>query len=108
MALRIDKLRFRNILVRGDMPEAPAIEFSDALDDTFREQLEGVATEEYVGTAIQQAVAEIKADAAEREARAAEREARITRQQQVLIGLVMGGVLTLIGFGIAILLAILL
>ena len=101
MALRIDKLRFRNILVRGEVPEAPAVEFADALDETFSEQLDGVATEQFVGAAIREAVAELKADAAER-------EARITRQQQVIIALVMGGVLTLIGFAVAILLAVLL
>ena len=95
--MRIDKLRFRNILVRGAVPEGPSVEFADALDDTFREQLERVATEHTVA----RAVAELKADAAER-------EARITRQQQLIIGLVMGGLLTLIGFAIAILLAVLL
>ena len=97
MALRIDKLRFRNILVRGEVPEAPSVEFADALDETFSEQLEGVATKEDLENLFQK----IKADAAER-------EARITRQQQMIIALVMGGVLTLIGFAIAILLAVLL
>lgn len=101
MALRIDKLRFRNILVRGQVPEAPAVEFADALDDTFDEQLDGVATEQFVGASISQAVAELKADAAER-------EVRITRQHLLIVGLVMGGILTVIGFGIAILLAVLL
>ncbi len=101
MALRIDKLRFRNLLVRGNVLDAPATEFADALDDTFREQLEGVATERSVDAAVSRAVAELKADAAER-------EARVSRQQQLIVGLVMGGMLTLIGFAIAILLAVLL
>ncbi len=60
MALRIDKLRFRNILVRGNVPEPSAVEFADALDDTFREQLDGFATE----AGLARAVDMIKADAA--------------------------------------------
>ncbi len=97
MALRIDKLRFRNVLVRGEVPEAPAIDFADALDDTFREQLEGVATKQD----LHSAVADIKADAAEREARTA-------RHQQVLLGIIAAGFLTLLAMGVAILLAVLL
>ena len=100
MALRIDKLRFRNILVRGGVAEPPAVGFSDALDDTFREQLEGVATERGVQDTIDSAVVEIKADAAER-------EVRITRQQLVLIGMVAGGFMALVAIGMAILLAVL-
>lgn len=34
MAL-IDKLRFHNILTGAGLPEAPSIEFTDALQDTF-------------------------------------------------------------------------
>ena len=97
MALRIDQLRFRNILVRGEVPEAPVVEFADALDDTFSEQLDGVATRQD----LERVISVLKADSAEC-------EARLTRQQQFIIGLVMGGLLTLIGFAIAILLAVLL
>ena len=45
----IDKLKFRNILVNGDIAEeAPAEEFVAALDETFEEQLSGLATNEDV------------------------------------------------------------
>ena len=43
MAL-IDKLRFHNILTRGGLSEAPSIEFADALQDTFDDQLSPLAT----------------------------------------------------------------
>ena len=100
MALRIDKLRFRNVLVRGEVPEAPAIEFAEALDETFREQLDGVATKDDirdVNNNIRSAISEIKSDAAER-------EARITRNQLVMIGVILGG----IALAVAILLGLLL
>ncbi|MCY4619677.1 MAG: hypothetical protein OXD50_14190 [Chloroflexi bacterium] len=43
----IDKLKFRNILVNGDIAEeAPAEEFVAALDETFEEQLSGLVTKE--------------------------------------------------------------
>ncbi len=93
MALRIDKLRFRNILVRGNVPEAPTIEFADALDDTFREQLDGLATKDDIRALL----ADIKSDAAER-------EARITRNQLVMVGVILGG----IALAVAILLGLLL
>ena len=100
MALRIDKLRFRNVLVRGNVPEARAIEFADALDDTFQEQLKDVATKDDirdVNNNIRSAISEIKADAAER-------EARITRNQLVMVGVILGG----IALAVAILLGLLL
>ena len=93
MALRIDKLRFRNILVRGNVPEAPTIEFADALDDPFREQLDGLATKDDIRALL----ADIKSDAAER-------EARITRNQLVMVGVILGG----IALAVAILLGLLL
>ena len=88
MALRIDKLRFRNVLVRGEVPEAPAIEFAEALDETFREQLDGVATKDDirdVNNNVRSAISEIKWDAAER-------EARISRNQLVMVGVILGGI----------------
>ena len=100
MALRIDKLRFRNVLVRGNVPEARAIEFADALDDTFQEQLKDVATKDDirdVNNNIRSAISEIKADAAER-------EARITRNQLVMVGVILGE----IALAVAILLGLLL
>ena len=75
MAL-IDKLRFHNILTRGGIPEAPSIEFADALQDTFDEQIAPLAPMSDVERAVLQlrtdlekAVARIAKDAAEREAR---------------------------------------
>ena len=43
MAL-IDKLRFHNILTQAGIPEAPSIEFAEALDETFDEQISPLAT----------------------------------------------------------------
>ncbi len=43
----IDKLKFRNILVNGDIAEeAPAEEFVTALDETFEEQLSNLVTKD--------------------------------------------------------------
>ena len=61
----IDKLRFRNVLVRGQMPEEAAVEFAETLQET----LEPLAERSEVDDAIQRAVDELKLDAAEREAR---------------------------------------
>lgn len=75
MAL-IDKLRFHNILTGVGLPEAPSIEFTDALQDTFDDQIEPLALTSEVEkavlrleTAFHIAVADLKRDAAEREAR---------------------------------------
>ena len=43
MAL-IDKLRFHSILTRAGLPEAPSIEFTEALQNTFDDQLSPLAT----------------------------------------------------------------
>ena len=61
----IDKLRFRNILVRGQLPEETAVEFAEALEET----LEPLAETSGVDRAVQRAIDQIKLDAAEREAR---------------------------------------
>lgn len=45
MAL-IDKLRFHNILTGAGLPEAPSIEFTDALQDTFDDQVSPLATKD--------------------------------------------------------------
>ena len=47
----IDTLRFRNILVNGDIAEEEAAqEFVTALDETFEEQLDGLATKRDIQT----------------------------------------------------------
>ncbi|MCY3734111.1 MAG: hypothetical protein OXG42_07500 [Chloroflexi bacterium] len=63
--LTIDKLRFRNILVRGQIPEEQAVELSEALEET----LGPLAETSEVDRAVQRAVDQLKLDAAEREAR---------------------------------------
>ncbi len=68
MAL-LDKLRFHNILTVAGLPEAPSIEFAEALDETFDEHISPLATRNEMQQAIANAVLEIKRDAAEREAR---------------------------------------
>ena len=45
MAL-IDKLRFHSILTQGGIPEAPSIEFTEALQDTFDDQTSELATKD--------------------------------------------------------------
>lgn len=44
--MAIDKLRFHDILVRGGLTEAPSIEFTEALQDTFDDQVSGLATKD--------------------------------------------------------------
>ena len=104
MALRIDKLRFRNVLVRGEVPEAPAIEFAEALDDTFQEQLDGLASQQGVESAVREVRQDIRAAVSEIKSDAAEREARISRNQLVMVGVILGG----IALAVAILLGLLL
>ena len=104
MALRIDKLRFRNVLVRGEVPEAPAIEFAEALDETFQEQLDGLASQQGVESAIREVRQDIRAAVSEIKSDAAEREARISRNQLVMVGVILGG----IALAVAILLGLLL
>ena len=65
----IDKLRFHNILTKAGLSEAPSIEFADALDETFEEQVSPLATRTEMNQVIANAVLEIKQDNAEREAR---------------------------------------
>ena len=44
--MAIDRLRFHDILVRGGMTEAPSIEFTEALQDTFEDETGHLATKE--------------------------------------------------------------
>ena len=62
----IDTLKFRNILVNGKIAEeAPAEQLVTALDETLQEQLEGVATKEFVRGESAELHAEIRAMRAE-------------------------------------------
>lgn len=65
MAIRIDRPRFRNIFARMEVPQAPADDFVDAVEDTVNEGREELATKDDL-LALE---ARLKADAAEREAR---------------------------------------
>ncbi|MCY3568896.1 MAG: hypothetical protein OXH38_09740 [Chloroflexi bacterium] len=83
----IDTLRFRNILVDGDIAEeAPAQEFVAALDETFEDVTGDLAN---------------KDDLAAMEARlmqdAAEREARTARNQLVMVGIILAGIALAVG-----------
>lgn len=65
MAIRIDRSRFRNIFARMEVPQAPADDFVDAVEDTVNEGREELATKDDL-LALE---ARLKADAAGREAR---------------------------------------
>ena len=54
--MAIDRLRFHDILVRGGMTEAPSIEFTEALRDTFEDETGHLATQAEVDRAIERAV----------------------------------------------------
>lgn len=54
MAL-IDKLRFHNILTGAGLPKAPSIEFTDALQDTFDDQVSPLATKDDVERTVERA-----------------------------------------------------
>ena len=55
----IDKLRFHNILTQGGIPEAPSIEFANALDETFDEQISPLATKDDLAQLEQRIVGHI-------------------------------------------------
>lgn len=54
MAL-IDKLRFHNILTGAGLSEAPSIEFTEALQDTFDDQVSPLATKDDVERTVERA-----------------------------------------------------
>ncbi len=93
----IDTLRFRNILVDGDIAEeAPAQQFVTALDDTFEEQLEGVATKDFVRAESAELQAELRAMREQILRALAQAETRMQRQMLIATGVI------LTGFGIAV------
>ena len=78
----IDTLRFRNILVNGEIAEeTPAQEFVTALDETFEDVTGPLATK----TDLEQFKAEVLAAIADSEARTA-------RNQLVMVGVILGGI----------------
>ena len=44
--MAINRLRFHDILVRSGLTEAPSIEFTEALQNTFDDQVSGLATKD--------------------------------------------------------------
>ena len=95
MAL-IDKLRFQSVLSRGGVHEAQATEFSEALQDTFDDQLGRVARTDDLVILREQ----LRADNAER-------EARQNRQMLVWVGLMLALYVGVTAVAVAILLAVL-
>ena len=95
MAL-IDKLRFQSVLSRGGVHEAQATEFSEALQDTFDDQLGRVARTDDLVILREQ----LRADNAER-------EARQNRQMLVWVGLMLALYVGVTAIAVAILLAVL-
>ena len=79
LATRIDRPRLRNILARMEIPQAPADDFIDAVEDTVNEGREGLATKH-----------DLDAMEARLRADATEREARILQNQLVIVGVILG------------------
>ena len=107
MAL-IDKLRFHNILIQGGLPEAPAVDFADALQETFDEQIGALAQRSDVERILHhiderfmrfEAWVELRFAQSERDA--AEREARQTRLFLVGIGITLTAITLATGLIIA-------
>ena len=89
MAL-IDKLRFHNILTRGGIPDPPAIEFTEALQDTFDEQTSPLATKtdlERLGDRFDRSILAL--------------EARQSRAMLTWIGIILAAIAIATGINIA-------
>ena len=92
----IDTLRFRNILVNGDIPEeAPAEELVVALDETLEDLSGDLATKSEIG----ELRADIDAFKAEILAAIAQSEARLTTRLWTAIG--VGVTILLAALGVA-------
>ena len=103
MAL-IDKLRFHSILTRGGIPEAPSIDFADALQETFEDQLAPLAPKselERILLRIDNRFAQIENRFAQAERDDAEREARQSRQFLVGIAIILAALTLATGLIIA-------
>lgn len=91
MAIRIDRPRFRDIFARREIPQAPADDFVDAVEDTVNEGREGLATKD-----------DLLAMEARLRADAAEREARILQNQLVMVRVMLGALAIATGIIIAV------
>lgn len=74
-----------------EIPQAPADDFVDAVEDTFNEGRDELATKD-----------DLRALAAELMQDAAEREARILQNQLVMVGVVLGALAIATGIIIAV------
>ena len=97
----IDTLRFRNILVNGDVAEeAVAQELVTALDETFEEQLDGLATKQDVQSLGTELRAELHVGMAQLREEMRALEVRLMR----FIVVTMGVQLTALAIAVAIIL----
>lgn len=94
----IDTLKFRNIPVNGKIAEeAPAEELVQALDDTFAEQLEDVATKGHLSAEMRAMRAEIAAFKAEVLAAIAQSDAANARGRLTLFIAIAALIATAVG-----------
>ena len=100
MAL-IDKLRVHNILTRGGMPEAPSIEFADALQEMFDEQIAPLMPKSDVDRIVRELRLELANAVMRIERNGAEREARQSRQFLTGIAIVLAALTLATGLIIA-------
>ena len=100
MAL-IDKLRVHSILTRGGMTEAPSIEFADALQEMFDEQIAPLAPKVDVDRIVRELRLEISNAVLRIERNGAEREARQSRQFLTGIAIVLAALTLATGLIIA-------
>ena len=91
MAIRIDRPRFRDIFARMEIPQAPADDFVDAVEDTVNEGQDELATKD-----------DLLAMEARLRADATEREARILQNQLVMVGVMLGAMAIATGIIIAV------
>lgn len=91
MAIRIDRPRFRSIFARMEIPQAPADDFVNAVEDTVNEGREELATKD-----------DLLALEARLKANAAEREARMMQSMSVFVGVTLTAIALATGVIIAV------
>ena len=92
MAIRVDRPRFRAVFQRLAWPAEPAEELLDAVEDEIERGSSGLATKDDLAMMV----ASIKQDAAER-------EARNSRNQLVMVGVILGSIALATGIIIGVL-----
>ena len=91
MAIRIDRPRFRSIFARMEIPQAPADDFVDAVEDTINEVREDLTTKDD----LLSLEARLKQDAAER-------ESRLVQNQLVMVGVLLTAIALATGIIVAV------